>query len=134
MEITNINSKYNYIQANQSSLKAELSYLEKNFKLLMGEYHQDPSKENLTRLTAFMYQMRTFLEDHKKEIFAEAKQNGWPKEFPHKEASYEYTYETLMININAFLNPSDGHSEGGLDFINEQLTQLSWFLSNGELQ
>lgn len=137
MEINNNNGpKFNLrqnVHSNYSDLKNHMKKLESDYRSVLVAYESDPSHKNLEKLLSFMHKMQTFLETHKDEIFAAGKQNGWPLEISGGEASYPYTYESLMSNIKTFLNPSNHYTMGGLDYINEQFTQLNFFLDNGVL-
>ena len=127
--ISQINQIHNikentYSIFNKNPLIIKMDEMRDEFRSLLGTYDANPSEENLTELSGFMYHMRSFMQEHKKDIFELAKENLWPAF--HNEDGYEGFYDSTMLTINTFLNPSFHHNQANLTFINEQFTQLTW--------
>ncbi|HSX14206.1 MAG TPA: hypothetical protein VLE96_07300 [Chlamydiales bacterium] len=133
MQINNIHNNHYIPNTDNHSLTKELDSYNHEYKKLVAQYERDPTPGNLQVVKDFVEKMRNFLETNKSELFAIAKQNGWPSEFHNGEASYSYTFKILINNMDTFLNSSEKNPTSGIDFICEQFSQLCFFESTGEL-
>lgn len=130
MDIPNVNGPHGpNVTPNNPSLPQEFDKMIDVYRTLMKNYMDHPSPESEDKMTEFMYKMRSFLTDHKKELFAEEKAQGWHKYSKTMNDGYEGIYNACMIGINTFLNPSTRNS-GNTYFVNEQITSLHWMLTH----
>ena len=133
MEITS--SQFNNVFTPVNGTKQlvdDLKGIRNEYKALLNQYQKDPSTQNLDHLSAFMYHMRTFLEDNKGAIFSLSKQNGW---IPFNKGTnggdgYEGFYNVAMNCANTFLNPEEGHPAASLYLLAETFTQVTWLTSH----
>ncbi len=118
----------------QSGIVAQMNQMLKDYREHLKVCEANPSPKNIEKLCSFAYKLRSFLEEHKQQIFSQAKQMGWPKNSGMENDGYESNYNDCINGLNTLLNPEtrkEGTLTGKLDFTNEQLTQLTWLVQNG---
>lgn len=78
-------------------------------------------------IDGLLQKIEKFLDTNKQAIFQVCNQNGWrPSQGPGGGDGYENFFDGAINSINLFLQNPNG---GTLDMINEQVTELHWFMT-----